>query len=942
MRRLALVFCLVTYRELMILGRPEFQRKVSSLTWPLSYGAHKNTFGGVMISRITSAILLSFAVSICNAQVATGLPQFGTFDSDQLVTINLSNLNIHLAIPLVSSSARGLKIAPPLVMDSSIRKTPNGTGYLFRLPYSPLEEDDFEVYLSQSIVDTFTCGFPPTTYNKYKVDGFYDGSNTLHSLGPFFISSPGNCQWPTSGSGVTNDGWLVNFSYAGLPNADFLRDPAGRTYTRLQSITDPNGNQLSLILNAGSHSWQDASGNTFLSTNCPLITSYQVGSCTYTYTGSGSAQEQITLSVGIPNTGLDSSYCVSPSHGGLYSSYPALTKITLADGSYYAISYEPTPGEPGYITDRLGALRLPTGGTISFNYGSYGINCLDGSTAGFTKTTPDGTWTYTHSITGSLGTTRVTAPDGSYIVYTFFNGFETQHISYDSSGATLQKVITCYNGVFTNCSSSTNATYVGQTDVYTYPGTSSSPSLVETRYSNGFVTEIKTYDYGATMPPASTFVADRTVTYGTYSSGVCNAIGNNITNRICTDTTVDNAGNLLAKARNTYDSHGNLITEQHSTSGSTYETRTYTYFSSGLVNVVTDVNGTQTTTAYGSCNNSFPTQTTVTANGVTLSTSSMTWDCTGEVPTSATDANGSTTTFGYVNQSGVPDPLWRLLSSTDSLGNTTWNTFSSGGAVPQTAETYMLFNGGASTVDKLTTLDTLGRPILQQVRQAPGSANFDTVATTYNPNAHVASIGVACVSTASTACSSPVTTTTYDALGRPLQITDGGGKYTTYTYGPGGAVKDVLVTVGPAATGETVKKRQLEYDGLGRLTSVCEITTLPGGGTCGQNNPLTGYWTKYAYDGLDHLIRVDQNAQGSPIQTRTLSYDSLGRLTSESNPEAGVTSYTFDMDSTCGASMGDLVKLLDANGNTRCYTYDALHRVTSTTYAGPNSTGVNR
>ena len=61
----------------------------------------------------------------------------------------------------------------------------------------------------------------------------------------------------------------------------------------------------------------------------------------------------------------------------------------------------------------------------------------------------------------------------------------------------------------------------------------------------------------------------------------------------------------------------------------------------------------------------------------------------------------------------------------------------------------------------------------------------------------------------------------------------------------------------------------------------------------------------------------------------------LGRLLSETNPENGTTTYTYDSDSTCGTSDGDLVKKQDADGNTTCYAYDALHRLTGITYSGP-------
>jgi YD repeat-containing protein len=119
--------------------------------------------------------------------------------------------------------------------------------------------------------------------------------------------------------------------------------------------------------------------------------------------------------------------------------------------------------------------------------------------------------------------------------------------------------------------------------------------------------------------------------------------------------------------------------------------------------------------------------------------------------------------------------------------------------------------------------------------------------------------------------SAPATTTTYDALNRPLVVTDGGSGTTTYSY----TQNDVLVTVGPQVTSpqtENTKKRQLEYDGLGRLTSVCEVSGASGSGTCGQNASQTGFWTKYTYNLLDNLVGVTQNAQSSTTQTRTFAY----------------------------------------------------------------------
>src|SRR5262249_20053001 len=69
--------------------------------------------------------------------------------------------------------------------------------------------------------------------------------------------------------------------------------------------------------------------------------------------------------------------------------------ITLNDGSFYKFTYESQVA--GTVTGRLASVKLPTGGTISYAYtgANNGVNCLDGSVQGLSRTTTDGTWTYT-------------------------------------------------------------------------------------------------------------------------------------------------------------------------------------------------------------------------------------------------------------------------------------------------------------------------------------------------------------------------------------------------------------------------------------------------------------------------------------------------------------------------------------------------------------------
>src|SRR5260370_1221616 len=352
------------------------------------------------------------------------------------------------------------------------------------------------------------------------------------------------------------------------------------------------------------------------------------------------------------------------------------------------------------------------------------------------------------------------------------------------------------------------------------------------------------------------------------------------------------------------------------TNPTTYLPPTATYFDTGLVQTSTDVNLAKTTfnfpDATSTCGNAFPTSVT---EPVSPLSKSMTWNCTGGVQLPSVDENSQTTTTSYT------DPyFWRPASATDPASAVTNVSYISSTKVEST-----LSINSNSVVDTLAMLDGLGRSKLSQTRQAPGSSNFDSVEQDYD------SLGRASRSTlpytgtsGQTNGTAPAVSTTYDALSRPLTVTDAGNGTVTYSY----TQNDVLVTAGPAPTGEHTKQRQLEYDGLGRLTSVCEITSATGSGTCGHAVSQTGFWTKYSYDVNNNLTGVTPNAQAAARrqQTRSYGFDFLSRLTSETNPENGTTAYSYSSSSCTGTYNGDLVKNVNAVVNVTCFTYDALHK----------------
>jgi RHS repeat-associated protein len=650
-----------------------------------------------------------------------------------------------------------------------------------------------------------------------------------------------------------------------------------------------------------------------------------------------------------------------------------------------------------WTSGRIASITYPQGGSVTYAYSGIvvaGQGQFNGQynfatwPAQVTRTVNDNnghsaTWTYQISAPSSnngILTVTETDPANNTTVLYFAgatqigngipswctNGYSTgcnysyiQAAKLSYNGAALSqnliaKEVTCYNLQNTSESGCITPTVpisfpIKYTDVYTHPtglnGAIGLPNDVETQMDPfGNITYTSVYGFGATFRPSGSPLSTTASLYDGENASCGTLTIAAMHDRPCSVSITGPSG-LASQVKYTYNGAGHSTQTSKLVSGSTNLTSTASYNPNGTVASVIDANGATTNYYYngaGGCNNLLLTSTVFPVNS--LSTT-QTWDCNGGVVTSASDQNGQVTTYGFVDQTGVADPNWRLRSTKDPFGYITWNTYSTA-ATPFTQESSLLFNGGASAVDGLTTVDGLGRPVYVQKRQgpSPGTTIFDSVQYTYGWNStgqvSTQSVPYSAAASAAPPPGTAVTTTQTDALGRTASVADGGGGTVSYQY----VSNDVLQTSGPAPTGENTKQRQLEYDGLGRLTSVCEITSASGSGAgpCGQSNPQTGLLTKYTYDALGNLLTVTQNAQPGAIggtQTRAYGpYDGLSRLTSETNPESGTTTYTYDNDATCGTSKGDPVKSFDANGNTVCNTYDALHRTTSTTFSGPNAT----
>ncbi len=200
-----------------------------------------------------------------------------------------------------------------------------------------------------------------------------------------------------------------------------------------------------------------------------------------------------------------------------------------------------------------------------------------------------------------------------------------------------------------------------------------------------------------------------------------------------------------------------------------------------------------------------------------------------------------------------------------------------------------------------TTVDGFGRPT--GVVRGNGSTTVSTVNTVYGPCACSPLGKMTQVSQPYTPGATPVWTTyTYDGLGRTVKVVSpDGASSTTYAY-----AGNTTTITDPAG-----KWKKQTVDAFGNLTQVNEPN--PAGGA--------DYVTTYTYDVLNHLKQVSM-PRPTGTQTHAFVYDpTTQRLSSETHPEMGTTSYTYNTDGTVATKT-------DAKGQKTQFVYDTFKRVT--------------
>jgi len=892
----------------------------------------------LMIHSVRSALSLLVLLLVsggCLAQVQTGTPAFGSFAGGPDV-INLANLNSHIDIPILAKPGRGMSFNYDLVYDSSVWypvKSGSTTTWQPVFNWGWVAQTAVATgYISYHMA-MLNCDTPPPIHQYYIFNNwvYYDPWGRSHKFYGEMEYDPTNCdngnQLSLGSTALDGSGYALSATLRGLnvtthtitlPNGLVFNAPLNLTggYSgAAASATDRNGNQISVSSTSSTATFTDTLGTTALSVS-GSGTSTSPMKFTYTSPSGGSPFYQVNYA----------NYTVATNFGvsgiGEYKSsaaVPLVSSIVLPDNSQYSFTYESTPGSctpysgTTCVTARVKMITLPTGGTITYSYsgGNNGI-LSDGSTATLTRTVnPGGTWTYAQvKGSGAASTTTVTGPLGDVTTIYFQGIYETQRVVNQGSSTVLQTTNTCYNNASSPCTGTAITLPITQRNVSTQlPGTGNLTDMHKHTYGTyGNLLEEDVYDYGSGSYGA--LLAKTVITYALLGDitafpqtiTVTNALGATVSQ---TNYNYDQTGVVPTSGTPQHisvsASRGNLTGVNYYIQGSSYLTKSYTYFDTGNVQMATDTNGAQTNYAYGACGNSFPTS----VNEPLNMSQSFTWDinCTGGVLTSTTDENSNTTTTTY------NDPyFWRPASiSYPDGGQTSW-TYNS----PTSTTTTVKMNSSQNIVSTVL-LDGLGRTKETQLNSDP--MGIDYVDTTYDSLGRIYTVTNPYRSGGNPTDGS--ITYGYDALNRSTSVTLQDGSVVSASYSG-----NTATVTDPAG-----KKRQSTFDSLGRLTSVTED---PGG---------LGYVTTYSYDPLGNILGVMENGG----RQRTFAYDMLSRLTSETNPESGTANYYYDANGYSGDLTSRVAPAPNQTGGstvTTTYTYDLLHRLTQKSYSdGTTLTG---
>ena len=925
-----------------------------------------------VLRRTVYALMLFFVASSAMCQVATGTYPYGTFDTLGFDTVNVGNLNVNFNIQVLNRAGRGLPFYYLLGYNSSVWVPTTVSGVTSWTPaqnfgwrgetevvtgYMTFGSDTSTISTGSEHSEncTITTHFDFVYHDPFGVAHPFPSVGTQQDSGG--SSSCGTSE--TTSTGVANDGSgytlnVTNFTTSTVSSRQGKSVAVPNINNGSATVTDANGNQISVN---GSGGFIDTTGNTVLTvagTGTP--TSPQ----TFSYKDATGTSREVTMNY--------TAYTVQTHFGvsGITEYGPVNTalvsSIDFPDGSSYSFTYEATPaaGEctpisgtstASCVTGRISSVTLPAGGTITYAYtgGSNGIES-DGSTAGLTRTLTSSassaasTWAYTRTSGTGTSTTAVVDGLGNHKVYTFVEAsnqptgttaayYETSRNVYQGATTTTAVIArnTCYNAAASPCGTASFTLPISQIDTYESLNGSGIHGTTAAYNAFGLQTLAEVFDFGSSTARGS-LLRKEVWTYG-----------GSIPSLVTQDEVFDGSGNLAGETLYGYDGaaptvssgvpqhvtvsgpRGNLTSmTQFASTGTSYASSA-TYEDTGSLLTSTTPNG-KTTLSYDS---TFTYNTGATlptpSSGVSIGTSAS-FDTTNTgLPLSSTDPNSQETKITTYDSMLRPTEI-----EYPDGGETTWTY------TPTLVTTATLQTPNPSASNEIQ-YDGYGRPSRSEVANGQSGNDFYQTDTCYDGNGNVAFSSYRYQSTgfgATKVCSgSGGDTNTYDVLGRLINVTRGNGETRTYMY-KGRATQ---------FTDENGVSRISQVDGLGRLTTVCEIapTTINTQNTgtpanCGTDIAGTGLITTYSYTLATPTTTITQGTQTTQgIQIRTFQSDWLGRPTMVSEPESGTTTYSYAYNSTGLQTTRQRPKANQSSSSTLTTTtwqYDSLSRLVSVSY----------